>query len=82
MIFAEEDTIIGAIKSEEFIYIVSPHLKIGRMEWLVKDSVNGRYDLNKELKYFREQTKEIKTWNISKKNNFLKNLLKVLILKL
>ena len=36
-------------------------LKVGRMERLVKDSANDRYDLNKDLKNFVKQSKENKT---------------------
>ena len=36
-------------------------LKVGRMERLVKESANDRYDLNKDLKNFVKQSKENKT---------------------
>lgn len=40
-------------------------LKAGRMERLVKDSANDRYDLNKDLKNFVKQNKGNKSMNYS-----------------
>ena len=40
-------------------------LKAGRMERLVKDSANDRYDLNKDLKNFVKQNKGNKSMNFS-----------------
>ena len=40
-------------------------LKMGRMERLVRDSANDRYDLNKDLKNFVKQSKESKTLDYS-----------------
>ena len=66
-IFAEEDTIVGAIKNEDFIYIVAPNLKIERMknlnfinEHFFFKSINGYIFAKNYFQYFirHEKTRE------------------------
>jgi CRP-like cAMP-binding protein len=56
-IFAEEDTIIGTIKNEDFIYIIAPKMKIERMKNI--NFINNNYffkpinSFNFSRKYFQ-----------------------------